>query len=285
MTSQKKVGIVGCSNGRPTSFKGKAKILNQILMQMGVNPVWSDHIYEKNGPFSGTAKERAESLMKYYKDPDITNIFDISGGDLANEILSYLDFNVIAENPKIFWGYSDLTTIINAIYTKTGQTSVLYQLRNLISDRSDVQSQNFRSTIIGGTDELFQIRYVFVQKETMEGVVIGGNIRCLLKLAGTEYWPDMMRKILLLEAYNGGVAQMATYLNQLKQMGVFRKISGILLGTFTAMERDGAVPGIVDLVKMYAGLELPIVCTPDVGHGSDAKAIRIGSYQKFEKSC
>lgn len=76
---------------------------------------------------------------------------------------------------------------------------------------------------------------------------------------------------------------MVTYLNQLKQMGVFQKIAGILLGTFTAMERDGTVPGIVELVKMYAGSGISIVCTPDIGHGNDAKAIWIGTYQKFKK--
>ena len=281
MSSKRKVGIVGCSNGRPTSFKGKAKILNQTLMQMGIEPVWSEHIYEKNGPFSGTAKERAESLMKSYMNPDVTDIFDISGGDLANEILPYLDFKKIAEHAKPFWGYSDLTTIINAIYAKTGKPSVLYQLRNLISDQAEVQCMNFQSTVMEGTDNLFQIRYSFAQKDSMEGIVIGGNIRCLLKLAGTEYWPDMTGKILLLEAYNGGVPQMATYLNQLKQMGIFQKISGILLGTFTAMERDSVVPGIVELVKLYAGSEIPIACTPDIGHGNDAKAIWIGIYQKF----
>ena len=56
--------------------------------------------------------------MNFYQDREIQMIFDISGGDIANEILPYLDFEVIAENPKPFWGYSDLTTIMNAIYAK-----------------------------------------------------------------------------------------------------------------------------------------------------------------------
>ena len=48
------------------------------------------------------------------------------------EVLPYLDFDIIADTDKEFWGYSDLTTIINAIYTKTQKSSVLYQIRNLI---------------------------------------------------------------------------------------------------------------------------------------------------------
>ena len=74
--------------------------------------------------------------MKFYEDDSVTDIFDVSGGDMANEILSYLDFQTIAYEKKHFWGYSDLTTIINAIYARTGKSSVLYQIRNLTYDHS-----------------------------------------------------------------------------------------------------------------------------------------------------
>lgn len=110
---------------------------------------------------------------------------------------------------------------------------LFYQIRNLIYGDNVNQISNFTSTIFNGTDDLFSFRYEFKQKEYMHGIVVGGNIRCLLKLAGTEYWPDMNQKILLLESLNGGVPQMVTYLNQLKQIGAFDKINGILLGTFT----------------------------------------------------
>ena len=61
----------------------------------------------------------------------------------------------------------------------------------------------------------------------MEGIVVGGNIRCLLKLAGTEYWPNMDGKILFLEAYGGEVSQIAALFTQLEQMGVFKQVEGI----------------------------------------------------------
>ena len=110
----------------------------------------------------------------------------------------------------------------------------------------------------------------------MKGIVVGGNIRCFLKLAGTRYFPDLENKILLLEAYGGRVPQMATYLAQLKQLGAFEKVSGIILGTFTAMEQNNCIPNIVTLVKEYARPETPIAVTRDIGHGDDAKAIMIG---------
>ena len=70
--------------------------------------------------------------MDFYLDDTIDAICDISGGDIANGILPYLDYSVIAKMDKQFWGYSDLTTILNAIYAKTGQTGVLYQIRNVL---------------------------------------------------------------------------------------------------------------------------------------------------------
>ena len=72
-------------------------------------------------------------------------IFDVSGGDVANGILPYLDFSVIEKSRAVFWGYSDLTTIINGIYRKTGRSSVLYLVRNLLAEDGDWQRQAFRN--------------------------------------------------------------------------------------------------------------------------------------------
>lgn len=98
-------------------------------------------------------------------------------------------------------------------------------------------------------DDLFHIEYEWIQGTEMQGIVVGGNIRCFLKLAGTEYMPDLNGKILLLESYSGTVAKMETYLCQLQQMGAFSKAAGIILGTFTEMESEQCVPTIQTLVK------------------------------------
>ena len=271
-----KVAIVCCSNGQLQTYREKINLLNDILLQLGLVPVFSDYIYEKNSAFSGTGAERAESLMNFYKDDEVKAIFDISGGDIANEILPYLDFEIISQSDKMFWGYSDLTTIINAIYAKTGNKSVLYQIRNILYGDSETQLSNFTNTVLNGTNDLFSFTYEFIQKDKMQGVVVGGNIRCLLKLAGTEYWPDMEQKILLLESLEGVCPQMVTYLSQLKQIGVFDKINGIILGTFTSMEEKKCRPTMTDLVKQYAGTSIPIVRTSEIGHGFHSKGIIIG---------
>ena len=125
-------------------------------------------------------------------------------------------------------------------------------------------------------NKLFAPSFRFAQGRRMKGVVVGGNIRCFLKLAGTRYFPDLRGKVLLLEAMGGEVPQMATYLAQLKQLGAFEKIGGVHLGTFSAMERGGCVPDIVTLVKEVCGPEMPIAVTGEIGHGDDSKAIVIG---------
>lgn len=279
----KKVGIVCCSNGQKRANEEDIKILESTLLDIGIQPVFSDYIYEREGVSCGSAKERAQALMDFYLDDEIIEIFDISGGDLANGILPYLDYEVIAKSSKKFWGYSDLTTVTNAIYAKTGKSSVLYQVRNLIYSHKEQQLADFSNVIVENGTDLYKIDYRFVQGEEMQGVVVGGNIRCFLKLAGTEYMPDMTDKILLLESYSGTVAKMETYLCQLQQLGAFNKVSGILLGTFTEMEEKNCVPRMEELVQQIAGKRIPIAVTKDIGHGTDAKAIVIGKEYVLEE--
>ena len=267
-TTHKKVGIVVCSNGQKASQAEKLKTLETTLQEMGLVPVCSNYIYEKENIFSGTAKERAEALMDFY-------------GDVANGVLPYLDYELIAASNKRFWGYSDLTTVLNAIYTKTGKPSVLYQIRNLLYDHRERQIADFSNVMLEKEDALFRITYRFVQGKEMHGVVVGGNIRCFLKLAGTEYMPDLNGKILLLESFGGTVAKMETYLCQLQQLGAFDKVAGILLGTFTEMEAEHCTPTMEMLVKRMVGTQLPIAVTREIGHGTDAKGIMIGKMCKF----
>ena len=138
-----KVGISACSNGHLPEWQDQIKLLENVLDSMNIEAVLSPHIIRTVDEYSGTDKERAEDLMKFYTDDEIDAIYDISGGDLANGVLKYLDFDTIAKSDKSFWGYSDLTTIINAIYKKTGKTGVLYQVKNMIWSCADIQRQRF----------------------------------------------------------------------------------------------------------------------------------------------
>jgi muramoyltetrapeptide carboxypeptidase LdcA involved in peptidoglycan recycling len=277
-----KVGIVGCSNALSISSKTKIDELLRTIESLGLIPLCSDFIYEKYSIFSGKASDRGKALMEFYLKPQIKAIFDISGGDIANEILPYLDFKIIKKCHKPFFGYSDLTTIINALYSQTRHPSYLYQIKNLIYDEKVKQQERFIHSLFQGNNDLYNLNYTFIQGERMEGIVVGGNIRCLLKLAGTPYMPDFENKILFLESMRGNVGLMTTYLNQYKQMGTFQKIKGILLGTFTKMEKEKLQPTMEELVVNIVGDEkLPIVKTEEVGHGTNSKCLIIGKEYIF----
>ena len=275
-------GICCCSDGRNSSESGKLNTLFDTLHEMGIETVLSSCIYDDNDVFLKTARIRAEALQALYDDERISIIFDISGGDLANSILPFIDYGKIARSGKTFWGYSDLTALINAIYTKTGKSSVLYQVRNIINNEDKTRCAQLHDAVSGDDKSLFDFEYRFIRGLRMEGVLIGGNIRCFLKLAGTEYFPDTSGKIILLEANSGNKHRIAAYMSQLEQMGVFSNAAGVLLGTFTELDSVDTKLS-AELLKIFCR-DIPIAKTHYIGHGADSKAARIGEYMVLAES-
>jgi muramoyltetrapeptide carboxypeptidase len=265
-------GIVCCSDGLAKNQQEQVHNLRDALRQMNISVIMSPYLYQG----IGTAKQKAQALMALYGNDDIHDVFDISGGDLANELLPYLDYKRIADSGKTFWGYSDLTSILNGIYSKTGNPGVLYQIRNLIGVCGQEQQEKFYQMLQRKGDDLFRFDYHFIQGTEMEGIVIGGNIRCLLKLAGTEYFPDCHDRILLLESLSGDMSRITAYFSQLQQMGVFDRCVGILLGTFTQLEQENGIDAAPILLQRFVRRDLPIAKTKQIGHGADSKAIMIG---------
>ncbi|MDK0986098.1 S66 family peptidase [Clostridium perfringens] len=279
-----KIGIISCSNGLSIKNKNIIDELKLNLKSLDIDMVEGDTLYAKEyNLFSGTGEEKARALEKLFLDKDIKMIFDISGGDLANEVLDFLDFNLIKENPKPFFGYSDLTVLLNAIYSQCDITTYNYQLRNLIGKFKEEQMQNFKASFIEGKEDIFNLDYKWINGSYLEGIVVGGNIRCLLKLAGTKYMPNFKYKILFLESFSGNSAKMVTYITQYKNLGVFNEVKGIILGEFTEMERENLKPDIVEILKRVIGeINIPILKTSNLGHGADAKCIPIGKYLIFK---
>ena len=279
-----KIGIISCSNGLSIKNKNIIDELKLNLKSLDIDMVEGDTLYAKEyNLFSGTGEEKARALEKLFLDKDIKMIFDISGGDLANEVLEFLDFNLIKENPKPFFGYSDLTVLLNAIYSQCHITTYNYQLRNLIGKFKEEQMQNFKASFIEGKEDIFNLDYEWINGSHLEGIVVGGNIRCLLKLAGTKYMTNFKDKILFLESFSGNSAKMVTYITQYKNLGVFNEVKGIILGEFTEMERENLKPDIVEILKRVIGeINIPILKTRDLGHGADAKCIPIGKYLIFK---
>ena len=291
-----KTVIIACSNGRSQDDQIVLKCLKLTLSRMGIQADVLDGVYERAGedPILRGA-ENAGRLMSIFKNDSYEYIFDVSGGDLTNTILPFLDFPQIKKSRAVFWGYSDLTVLINTLYSMTNKISVLYQPRHAaagapkyITDRfcsflQNAQQHLTRSVTLhserkSDVPELLSLSGSFISGHSMEGILVGGNLRCFLKLAGTPYFPGMNGKILLIESLGGGVQRIASYLMQLYEMGVFEQISGIVLGTFTEMQRSASRPTPSELILSLTNGRLPVFVTPDIGHAKDAKAALIGCH-------
>ena len=279
----KHIAIISCSNGLQEDARPTIDKLLDIFNSLGLEVTVASTLYfRKDGLSSGSGRERATELIRLYKDSSIDAIFDVSGGDLANEVLEHINFDVIKNNPKPFIGYSDLSVILNSIYSQTGASSYLYQVRHIVTNEDNLN--RFSEFIKTSNGDIFDVNYKWLQGQAMEGVVVGGNIRCTLKLAGTKYMPDFKDKILLLESLGGDVAKMRTFLTQLRLMGVFKDIKGIILGTFTEMQKNNYTPTIEELVKEIVNdKSMPIVKTEEIGHGNNSKCIAIGKELKLKK--
>ena len=276
------VALTACSDLLPRTAEAQIQELCGCLEALGLIPAAGPHLFGEK-PLEKSGREKAEILNRCYRDERIRALFDVSGGNGANEILPWLDFEAVKKHPKPFWGYSDCTVILNAVYTKTGNSGVLWQVRNLVRDAGALQRERF-GRWMDGKEDLFSVNWRFCRGHSMEGILLGGNLRCFLKLAGTPYFPDLDGKLLFLESLGGGPELIASLLAQLSQLGVFQKSAGLLLGTFTELSKNPANPDVGTLLSR-CGLPsgLPVAAASEVGHGGASRALVIGGRYIIEE--
>ncbi len=271
------IGLISCSNGLNENLKNKIDELVTLLTSLNINVSVSTALYRNLDGSTLNSEYRAKELMKFYRDNNIKAIFDLSGGDLCNEILDYLDYEYILNSNKPFIGYSDLSVLLNALYTKTNLINFNYQLRNLIRESSNMQKEYFINLFLKEEDMIASLNYNFIKGDYMEGVIIGGNIRCFLKLAGTNYMPSFEDKILFLEALSGDINKISTFIAQYKQIGAFSNIKGLILGTFTELEKTYTDLEITNyFLENLKEYDFSIIKTSELGHNPNSKAIPIG---------
>lgn len=278
------IALVASSNGLDIKLKDNINNLVSLLSSLNIKVIISESLFKDNSNNTYSALIRANSIMNFFKDDSIKAIFDLSGGDLCNEVLNYLDFDIIKKSNKPFFGYSDVSVLLNSIFKSSNVPTYNYQLRNLIRDDSNIQIENFKKTFLEGYDTLLKFKYRFLQGESMEGIIIGGNIRCFLKLAGTKFMPSFDNKILFLESLSGDINKIYTFLEQYNQIGAFDKVNGIILGNFTELEDTYSIDFVCKiLLDKINKKNLPIIKTEELGHGSNSKALAIGKFMSFNK--
>lgn len=237
------IGLLGLSD--PVEEESLSSLLVE-LKRWGHRVHLSPFLFQE-----ATPKERASIFNDWMAQP-FDFIFDVSGGDLANETLRYLDFDVYQQSHVIFHGYSDLTCVLNALATY--RSCVLFQIKH------NQNKQDLKKYLAFQSNDLYM------------GSGLGGNIRCFLKLAGTKYFPDLQGVPLYLESRSGNAYRIRSYFTQLEDMGIFNQIASLTLGEFTQLEAEDDY----DILRMITNAySIPVSFHAPFGHGSHSKAIRL----------
>lgn len=287
-----RVGLVACSDGLTSRDWAELVDLRAVAVHLGLELVESPHLFAPDLALAGGSvrlahdhlhsapdEERARALEDMFFDPSVKAIFDVSGGDLAGGVLTHLDFELIAANPKPFFGYSDLTVVLNALQPIT--PVYLWTVRNLVRSDAATQLERFAASVMGTAPDLFALNLTAIQGELPVAPVVGGNLRCLLKLAGTGRFPQTAGRVLALESHGASSSGVYAGLHQLRQMGVFDDLAGVVLGTFTALEVSSGTGAparvLFDALSGHPGCRALPVARADFGHGANSKAISLGT--------
>lgn len=239
----KTIALLNCSN--PCS-KERVNETISFLEAEGYRVKVSPYLYCESTPLERT------SIFNSYMKENIPFIFDVSGGDLANSIIPYIDLELYAKSTSIFHGYSDLTCVLNVLAPI--RSCVLFQICQNTNQKEilDYLSGNEKDLIV---------------KKAM-----GGNIRCLLKLAGTSYFPNLKGQDLFLESRSGDTRRIESYLAQLEMMGVMNEVNSITFGQFTQLQEMKQYEWLKKRSEAYT---VPVSFLDCVGHSKDSKAIRL----------
>src|SRR6185436_15946536 len=106
----------------PASAPASADALDagiRYIEQLGYRVELGKNLYRKRGYLAGTDEQRVEDLHELFGNRHVRTIFAARGGYGAHRILAKLDYRLIRRNPKIVVGYSDITAIQLAIFTKS----------------------------------------------------------------------------------------------------------------------------------------------------------------------
>ena len=252
--------------------------MEKVMDDFGLNVRFGEFVRERFGYFSGTDYQRALDLNRFFTDPSVDAIVAVRGGWGCSRILPHLDYDRIKENPKIFCGFSDITTLHLAFLKKCGL--VTFHGPNGSSDWSELTLQNFEQVLMKDRP----VRYVSKSRvKTLmpgkaEGCLIGGNMTVFTTSLGTWYQPDTNRAILYLEDIGEPVYKIDRMLSHLKTAGVLNNLNGFIFGRCTNCPRPSR-PGFTleEIITQYIKpLGIPAIMGADIGHDPDNFTIPVG---------
>jgi len=256
------------------------------LKRWGLNYKLARHIFDKEGTFAGTDKERAADFQKAIDNPNVKAIWCTRGGYGAVRMVDKIDFTALQKNPKWIIGYSDVTAIHNEIHNNGVQSihGVMPVNFKIASEKKLKAINSFKNTLFGIKNK-YEIESSTYNKEGItQGVLVGGNLTLLHTMLGSKTSIKTENKILFIEDVGEKKYHIDRMLYSLKRAGYFEKCNGLIVGGFTEIKESEPVFAknveeiIVNILKEY---DFPILFNFPAGHQIDNRALIMGAEVKL----
>jgi len=261
--------IAPASNAKPERIEqGLA-----ALRARGFDAVAGEHAMGKEAPyFSGTAAERLADLLDAFADPEIEAIFATRGGYGSNYLMEDIDLDLIRENPKPFFGYSDLTAMQTWLFDQAGLPA--FHGPMVAADfyrEGGVHEPSFEAALNGGLVEADASEGLRILKPgRAQGAIYGGCLSILTASLGTRFAPQTEGKLLFLEDVGTKPYQIDRMLRQMVLAGKFDGVTGFIFGEMLECVSAGADPDLLEqvILRVLDWFDGPIAIGLRSGHVS-----------------
>lgn len=253
----------------------------QILTDLGLNYKIGQTVGLTGDYLAGTDRERLDDFHQMIKDPEIKAIFCLRGGYGAARIVDKIDYLSLTENPKIFWGFSDVTVFHVAI----GEYANLVtfhgpMLSSVVSDQlSDLSKKMFKQLFSPFEivyDESYSPLHTIVPG-VERGEITGGNLHRIVGTLGTKFEIDIRGKIILLEEIGESLEKIDGMLNHLRLTGKLQEAKGFVIGSFTKVGEGVTDEDVWKLLEQYlAPYKKPVLAGFQIGHCEPNIGIPLG---------
>jgi len=301
------VRVITPSKSLSTISHSIREIANRRLESLGFKVTFAKNVEERDEFNSSSIESRLSDLHDAFADKKVKAVFAAVGGYNSNQLLKYIDWNILKSNPKIFIGYSDITALQNAIFTKTGLVTYSgpawssfgqkmyfgytqdYFKKCLMSDRViDVAHAIYWSDDPWRKDQddrhlIENMGWLIINEGIAFGTILGANLCTLNLLQGTEYFPNLDGSILFLEDDDDGSKNenFDRDLQSLIHQPSFCGVKGLVIGRFqkTTNITDER---LIKLIKSKFELkDIPVIANVDFGHTSPIITFPIGGRCKY----
>jgi muramoyltetrapeptide carboxypeptidase len=242
---------------------------------------------QKYGYLAGTDEYRATELNNLFEDSSVQAIVAMRGGWGCARMLDMIDYEKIIRNPKIFSGFSDITSLLLTIYSKTNLITFHGPVGNSTLDGFTME--NFLRIVKDG-EALNMVQpatdpvTVYVEGKT-KGRLFGGNLTVLCSMLGTGYLPELHGALLFLEETEEEPYQIDRMLTQLEIVGPIGTAAGIIFGKCAKCEAEEPDKSFtIDEVfqQKFGKLANPVFAGFNFGHIKDKFTFPMGGMASMD---